>query len=153
MTRRLIMSFSLGLAALAACQTELATTTDTAEQEISSCDGKMPDLPIWRGEQLPSTTSSQIYLVYADSEKRGQSVIVLVDLERNDILFGYRMKSSQQGGLLDSLDNAAQYAVGRVPVPPRPLLPWDLKTALIAWGQLAIDIPARAGEAGVCEQQ
>lgn len=152
MTRRLIMSFSIGLAALTACQTDLATTTDTVERGFSSCDDQLPDLPIWRGEPLPTTTTDQIYLVYPDNEKRGQSVIVLVDLKRNEILSGYRMKTSQQGGILDTLDYAAQYAVGRQPVPPRPLIPWSMKEALLEWGRISIEIPDRVGEAGVCQQ-
>jgi hypothetical protein len=154
MKRRLITSLYLSLAALSACQAEPAADTDTVDQAVSSsCGAQMPDLPAWKGERLPPTSENQIYLFYTDVERRGEMDVVLVDYGKGAVLFGYRATTSQGGALMSSLGNAAQFAGGAIPVPPKPVLPgWSLPAALITWAQNVAPIHDLAGKGGVCAE-
>lgn len=153
MKRRLIVSLSLSLALLGACQTEPTADSEAVERGLSSsCGAQMPELRYWTGEQLPTTKEGQIYLYYADPARKGEVTLVLVDVGRGEVVAGYRAKQSEGGSLLGSLDNAAQFTAGRIPVPPRPVFPdWSLAAALVAWGEAALPIPDIASQGGVCK--
>jgi len=154
MKRRLITSLYISLAALSACQAEPPADTDTVGQAVSSsCGAKMPELPYWKGQSLPTTSENQIYLFYTDPERRGEGTLVLVDYGKGEILFGFRATVGQTGGLLSSFGNAAQFAGGAIPVPPKPVQPgWSLPAALLTWGEIAAPIHDLAGKGGVCAE-
>jgi hypothetical protein len=153
MKRRLIVSLSLSLATLVGCQTDPTADSETVERGLSSsCGAQMPELRYWNGEPLPTTKDGQIYLFYTDPARRGEVALVLVDVGQGQVVAGYRAKQSQSGSLLDSLGNAAQFAGGRIPVPPRPVVPdWSLAAALVAWGQAELPMPDIGSQGGVCK--
>jgi|GEM_PF-3694554 len=154
MKRRLITGIYLGLAALAACQTEPSGETDSVSQEVSSdCGDKMPPLPTWDGQRLPPTKEGQIYLYYQDLESPGEMVLVLVDYANGKVVSGVRTKTSSAGSLLSKMDERAQFAGGRQPSPPQPVVPWSLTQALVDWGKRAAPDLAGAEQGGVCKAQ
>lgn len=158
MKRRLITGIYLGLAALAACQTEPADESDSVAQEASqqvstACDAKMPPTPFYDGQRLEPTKEGQIYLYYQDADRPGEWVLVLVDYANAKIPFGTRTKTSSAGTLLSKMDEHAQFAGGRQPSPPQPVHDWSLAAALIDWGKRAAPDLAGAEQGGVCKAQ
>jgi len=160
MKRRLITGIYLSLAALAACQAEPPADTENAAQEletrataVDACDAKMPPTPYYDGRALPTTSESQIYLLYQDLERPGEYVLALVDVGKATIPFAVRTKSTGVGGLLSKLDEKAQWAGGRQPPPPPPYHDWNLAAALVEWANLALPDLSGAVEGGMCKAQ
>lgn len=60
----------VGMGMLAGCQDLETSDTNTSEQALSICDGKMPFIKAWDGTALQPTTSSSVFVVFQYVEKQ-----------------------------------------------------------------------------------
>jgi hypothetical protein len=131
MTRRLMVSLYIGLAALAACGggTHATNALGPGKQVGKEAgtggddeykDATMPPLAIWDHQAPPKPADKQVYLIYP-AEKQGQWICVLADYGQGKLPWGAVLDRSSLAEFLERInDLAGQLDIGRVPPPPPP---------------------------------